>query len=132
MKRELAAGLYFLIYVGIPTVALHYITQKYPGLISNNAITITMLFLLTLFLSATVALYIRYTSIPTAISIIAAIIYLNILYSSMSFTVIGANISLKMQNLLLIIYALLTVKIILAIYSDLKQKHLSLSTTTQS
>ncbi len=131
MKREVTAGLYFLVYIALPAGILHFIAAKYPEIGNSQIPMITMLFLLILFVMSIVSLYTKYTSIPTAISVIATIIYMNAVFSNMHISLMGANITIKMQTLLMIIYALLAVKIIIAIYSDVKQKSLSLSDDTE-
>ncbi len=127
MKREVTSAIYFLIYIALPAGVLHLLAAKYPDIGNSGIPLITMLFLLILFVMSVLALYIKYTSIPTAISIGATIIYMNAVFSTMHINLMGANITIRMQTLLLLIYGLLILKIIIAIYSDVKQKSLSLS-----
>ncbi len=125
MKRETTIGLYFLIYVALPAVILHAIALKYPEIGNSNVPLYTMFYLIILFISSAIGVYTRYSSIPTAISVAATIIYMNYVLSRMSIQIMGASITIEMRNLLLIIYALLTLKIFLAVYADYKQKGLS-------
>ena len=130
MNREVNVAVYFLIYLAIPAMILHYVELEYPGIVESSVVLITMLFLLILFVASSIALYVRYETIPTMIGVIATVIYSKYVFANVHMTIMGAVISVNFKNILTIIYALLAVKIILAIYSDMKQKHLSLKNDT--
>jgi len=130
MNREVNVAVYFLIYLAIPAMILHYIELEYPGVVESFVVLITMLFLLILFVASSIALYVRYETIPTVIGVIATVIYSKYVFANVHLSIMGAVISVNFQNILTIIYALLVIKIILAVYSDMKQKHLSLKNDT--
>ena len=125
MRRETAIGVYFLVYVALPAVVLHAIALKYPEIGESSIPLYTMIYLVLLFVSSSIGTYTRYSSIPTAISVVATIVYMNYVLSRMDLQVMGASITIEMRNMLLMIYALLALKIFLAVYADYKQKGLS-------
>nr|AAZ32498.1 hypothetical protein [uncultured euryarchaeote Alv-FOS4] len=118
-------AIYFMIYVIAPFAALRAIMTKYPTVISPSTATITMIYFLLLFTFSIITLYTKYSSIPTALSVIATIVYLQLLVSHIHLKISGAYISINMSTMLLLIYILLLLKMIVSIYSDTKQKHLS-------
>ncbi|GEM_PF-5800657 len=128
MKKEVFVGAYFIIYVALPAMILHYIQIKYPEIANSNAPLYTMLFLIIIFISSVAGLYIKHSSVSVAISVVATIVYMNTVLSQMHLQIMGANITIDLRTTLYAIYALLIVKILIALYEDLKQKDLSSST----
>ena len=116
---------YFLIYILLPALFLHYAMMKYPNLISSTTALITMFYLFSLFVFSILQLYIKWKSVPTGLSVISTIVYLNFIFPQIKMNYMGANIVINLHNFLLIIYLLLILKIILSIYYDIKEKHLS-------
>ncbi len=116
---------YFLIYILLPALFLHYAMMKYPNLISSTTALITMFYLFSLFVFSILQLYIKWKSVPTGLSVISTIVYLNFIFPQIKMNYMGVNIVINLHNFLLIIYLLLILKIILSIYYDIKEKHLS-------
>ena len=125
MKREVMVGVYFMIYIALPTIILHYLQLKYPELAGSVAPFYTMVFLIIIFISSIASLYTKYSSIPVGISAIATIVYLNFVLGKLHLELMGAEITIDIKTMLYAIYLLLALKIMLAIYGDVKQKGLS-------
>ncbi len=128
MRKEVKVGFYFMLYVGMPFLALHFLILKYPTLENSSAPFISMIYFLSVFVFSTIGLYIKYTSIPTAISIAATIIYMDLVFSHIQLNIMGASITLQMGSFMMLLYLLLILKMGISIYADIKQKHLSAST----
>ncbi len=125
MKKVTLLWGYFLIYIIFPALFLHFVMMKYPKLISSTTSLITMLYLFSLFVFSILQIYIKWKSIPTGLSVVSTILYLNFIFPEIKMNYMGANIVINLHDFLLIIYSLLTLKIILSIYYDIKEKHLS-------
>ncbi len=127
MNREAHIAMNFMIYVILPFAGLRAVMMNYPGVVEPFMAEITMLYFLFLFVLASLSLYLRYPSLCTVISVAVSIVYINFALTSVRFFVDGAKISVNLSAMLLVLYILLSVKILVSVYSDVKQKHLSSS-----
>ena len=116
---------YLLIYILLPALVLHYAMLKYPNVISSTTVLITMVYLFSLFVISILQLYTKWKSIPTGLSVMATILYINFIFPTIKMNYMGASIVISFQNLIMIMYFLLILKIVLSVYYDIKEKHLS-------
>nr|AAZ32469.1 hypothetical protein [uncultured euryarchaeote Alv-FOS1] len=115
----------FMIYIVLPFIGLRLLMLKYPELVGGTLAMITMIYFVTLFLFSVLAVYSRYSSVPTVLSVVTTIIYMQFALSHINFRMSGADISVNMSTMMLLLYILLSLKMLVSIYSDTKQKYLS-------
>ncbi len=128
MKREVLASLNFIIYVMLPYMAIRIVMEKYPGVISPHTAILTMAYFIALFVFSLLSIYSSYDSLPTILSVVTTMIYIQLVLSNISLKVQGAVLSINLSEMLMLLYILLSLKIVASIYSDVKQKYLSSTT----
>ena len=125
MKKSLQISIYAFLYLVLPLYFFYTAEEKYPNIVTWNLITVSMIYLATLFTLSTMQIFVRWRSVPSAGMFLATVLYMNTVMRDITINYYGAVVEINLKNFLLLLYMLLMLKTLVVAYEDIKGKRIT-------
>jgi len=122
MKKGLQIGIYAIFYLVLPMYFFYTAEEKYPDTVTWNLITVSMIYLATLFILSTIQIFVKWRSVPSAGMFLVTVLYMNTVMRDITINYYGAVVQINLKNFLLILYMFLMLKTLAVAYDDIKGK----------